>query len=48
MIVGLKSRVKFANFIYVSGLNYTSNKLSAVAKNHITSFSFSVNMVDML
>jgi hypothetical protein len=48
MVVGFKSGVKIANFIYVSGLNYTSNKLGAVAKNDITSFSFAVNVVDML
>ena len=37
LVVGFKSGIKISNFIYVSRLNCTSNKLGAVAKDDITS-----------
>ncbi len=47
-VIGFKSGVKIANFVYVSRPNYTSNKLGTVSKNDITRFGFAVNVVDLL
>lgn len=47
-VVGFESRVKFANFIYISRFDCASNKFGAVAKNNLTGLGVAVNVVNML